>query len=117
MNRIFGKVFKDDVGNEFGVIRKTTLPFPEDISEYEVIAEDECGNYFLNISDCIIFWDHETNTKVELSKTLHEFISKCTQPSEIELDPSDIISVWVDPDFAKEFGISPNPNKKINKDT
>ena len=116
INRVFGKMFKDNRGNEFGVIREAHSPFSDDLSGYDVLAEDDCGNYFVIVSNCIFFWDHETNKMTELSKTLDEFVSNCFDASDIELDPNEVISVWVDPEFAKEFGINPNPNKPFKQD-
>ena len=117
IERAFGKVFKNNNGNEFGIIREAHSPYPDELSEYNVIAEDVCGNYFVMISSVIFFWDHETNEMVELSKTLDEFLSNCSEGSEVQLDPNDVISVWVDPEFAKEFGINQNPNKPLKRDS
>lgn len=74
-----------------------------------VLSEDECSNYFIEISGEVLFWDHETNKQKVLSSSLNEFISICETPSEVELDPGQVESVWVDPDFAAKFGIKPMP--------
>ena len=47
MKQVFGKAFRTRDGTEYGIIRKTKEPFPEELSESDVIAEDGCGNYFV----------------------------------------------------------------------
>ena len=109
VNQIFGKVFRTSDGSEFGVIRKTSAPLPEELSESDVIAEDECGNYFVRENRSIHFWDHETSKFTILANSVNEFIAGCAAPSEVELEPGQVKSVWVDPEFAKKFGIDPKP--------
>jgi len=109
MKQVFGKVFKASDGSEYGIVRGTTEPFPEELSGLNVIAEDECGNYFLQENLRIHFWDHETRESTVLAQSINEFIAGCVAPSEVELEPGQVKSVWVDPEFARKFGIDPKP--------
>lgn len=109
MKQIYGKVFRSSSGSEYGIIRKTTEPLPEELSESDVIAEDECGNYFVQANLEVHFWDHETRESTVLARSINEFIAGCIAPSEMELEPGQVESVWVDPEFAKRFGIDPKP--------
>lgn len=105
MNRAFGKVFKSESGTEYGVIRKASEPFPKILADSNVLAEDECGNYFIEVNKAVYFWDHETDESEFLSGSISEFISGCSAPKDVELEPEQVESVWVDPEFAKQFGI------------
>jgi hypothetical protein len=109
MKQIYGKVFRTSGGSEYGIIRKITEPFPEELSESDVIAEDESGNYFVQANLEVHFWDHETRESKVLAQSINEFIAGCVAPSEVELEPGQVKSVWVDPGFAKKFGIDPKP--------
>jgi len=109
MKQVFGKAFRTRDGTEYGIIRKTKEPFPEELSESDVIAEDGCGNYFVQTNLKVHFWDHETRESVVLAQSLNEFIAGCVAPPEVELEPGQVKSVWVDPEFAKKFGIDPKP--------
>ncbi len=109
MERVFGKVFRTSDGGEYGVIRKTKEPVPEELSESDLIAEDECGNYFIQVNFEVHFWDHETSESTVLAHSINEFIAGCVDPSEVEFGTGQVKSVWVDPEFAKKFGIDPKP--------
>jgi len=109
MNRAFGKVFKSETGVEYGVIRKAKEPFPEVLSTLNVLAEDDCGNYFVLLNGCVFFWDHETEESEVLSDSISDFVSRCSAAEEVELEPGQIESVWIDPEFAKQFGIKSKP--------
>lgn len=109
MKPIFGKVFRTKDGSEYGIIRKTKEPFPEELSKSDLIAEDECGNYFIQENFEVHFWDHETSESTVLAHSIKEFIAGCVYPSEVELESGQVKSVWVDPEFAKKFGIDPKP--------
>lgn len=109
MNRAFAKVFISEEGVAFGIIRKATLPFPNELSGEKVLAEDESGNYFIEVNEAIYFWDHETSETVFLASSLDNFISGCVEPETVLLNPDQVESVWVDPEFAKQFGIKPKP--------
>lgn len=86
MNRAFGKVFKSESGVEYGIIRKAMVPFPEVLSTSEVLAEDYCGNYFVLLDNAVCFWEHETGESEILSKSVDDFISRCSAPEEVELE-------------------------------
>lgn len=109
MKSTYGKVFKNASGEEFGIIRETKPPYPNALAGTNVLAEDECGNYFIEISGEVLFWDHETNEQKVLSSSVNEFISGCGATSEVVLESGQVKSVWVDPTFAKQFGIKPKP--------
>lgn len=109
MGQIFGKVFRAKDGTEYGVIRKAYAPYPDGVSEPDVIAEDECGNYFLKSAGAVSFWDHETGQGSTVAESLEDFVDGCIAPSETELEPSKVESAWIDPEFAKKFGIDPKP--------
>lgn len=107
MKIIFGLVFHRADGEEYGVIREATPPFPDNLLDDEVLAEDSCGNYFVHRRDRVYFWDHETAELEFLAENLNDFQAGCQADTDIQLDSDDVISVWVDPEFAKEFGIKP----------
>lgn len=109
MNRAFGKVFKSENGVEYGVIRKAKGPYPEVLSTSEVLAEDGCGNYFVLLNEAVCFWDHETDENEVLSDSIDDFVSRCSAPEEVELEPGQVESAWIDPEFAKQFGIKSKP--------
>lgn len=109
MKRAFGNVFTSPNGVEYGVIRKCDGNFPIEISGANVLAEDECGNYFLEMHGSILFWDHETNERLLLANSLNDFIAGCATPLVVNLQPEQVESAWIDPEFAKKFGIEPKP--------
>ena len=98
MNRAFGKVFKSENGVKYGVIRKATAPFPKVLSALEVLAEDGCGNYFVLLDEAEV-----------LSNSIDDFVSRCSALEEVELEPGQVESAWIDPEFAKKFGIKSKP--------
>jgi hypothetical protein len=101
----FGKAIMGADGEIYGPIRYADKPFPEELDSLTIVAEDECGNYFLSIGGQIYFWDHETCNRSLLAESLSEFKSSCIEPENIKLNPADVISAWIDPDFAKLQGI------------
>jgi len=109
MKETYGKVFTTSEGGEFGIIREATPPFPEELSRLKVAAEDECGNYFIVIDGKVNFWDHETSEQVILANTIEEFISGCVLPTEVELQPDQVESVWFDPEFIEKIDIDEKP--------
>ena len=109
MNRAFGKVFKSETGVEYGVIRKAKEPFPEVLSTSNVLAEADCGNYFVLLNEAVCFWDHETGENHFLSGSVNDFVSRCSAPEEVELELGQVESAWIDPEFAKQFGIKSKP--------
>ncbi|MEZ8733385.1 SMI1/KNR4 family protein [Vibrio splendidus] len=102
---MFGKIFIDSSGCEYGVIRKTKATTPSELSDVSVIAEDECGNYFIINPQGVFFWDHETSGRTFLSASLQEFEESCVEPRCIELSEGQVVSSWIDPDFAKLYSI------------
>ncbi len=109
MNRAFSKVFISEEGVEFGIIRKASLPFPSELEGKNVLAEDESGNYFIEVNEAVCFWDHETSETELIASSLDNFISGCAKPEVVELKPDQVETVWIDPEFAKQFGIKPKP--------
>ena len=105
MNRVFGKVFVNSSDEEYGIIGKADEPYPVELQHKKIIAEDECGNYFILFEGDILFWDHETSEFKVLSCSLQEFVSGCKEPESAELNSSQVISSWIDPEFAKKHGV------------
>lgn len=109
LNRAFAKVFISEKGVAFGIIREASPPFPSALAEKKVLAEDESGNYFIEVNGAVHFWDHETTESEFVASSLDKFISGCTEPEAVELKPEQVESVWIDPEFAKQFDIKPKP--------
>lgn len=105
VNKTFGKVFRSQDGESLGLIRNTNGPFPAEIKNENIFAEDECGNYFLERTGAVLFWDHETSETIKLSNSMDEFVAGCVVPEGVELEPENVISAWIDPEFAKQHGI------------
>lgn len=110
LNAVIGKVFVHPVTKaKYGQIRVPATPSTFctlDGSSFDVLAEDECGNYFTRIKDgTVLFWDHETDELVRLAGSIPEFISNCTEPHPAELDQNRVKSVWINPAFAKSEGM------------
>ena len=100
-----GKVFRNPNGDEYGVIRTLQVSRPKEF-EGEVLAEDSCGNFFVLLpSGGVIFLDHETNETTLLAESLAVFCSALLKPETMVLREGQVKSVWVDPEFAKEFGL------------
>lgn len=73
---------------------------------WSVVATDDCGNLFLLSKDGgVAFWDHETDEVVDLAENWAAFARGCGAPTEVSLDPSQVKSVWIHPEFAKQHGI------------
>jgi hypothetical protein len=68
-------------------------------------AEDGCGNCFtVSKSDGRIwFWDHETGNSILMAPNLTAFLVALTKMPEVELEPGQVKSVWIDPEFMKEM--------------
>jgi len=69
------------------------------------IADDSCGNYVvvdLPAGERVYFWDHETAPPMyKLADSIEGFL-EILEPFDadsVELDPSKVISAWIDPDF------------------
>jgi hypothetical protein len=115
LNTVIGKVFLHPVTKaEYGRIRVSATPATFSTlngTRFDVLAEDGCGNYFTIRKDgAVWFWDHETDELLCLADSLPEFISHCTDPQPVELHPSQVKSVWINPAFAKSLG------KEVPKD-
>jgi hypothetical protein len=69
------------------------------------IAWADGGNYVLldSATGQTYFWDHELGANVYLSESFSEFLNKLTafDLSTVVLDPAQVISAWIDPDFLK----------------
>ena len=109
MKEVIGKVFRHCNGSEYGVIREPRHPYPADLADRIVLAEDDCGNYFLKVDNSIVFWDHELNEELVLASNIHDFVSKCKEPAEVALKPGQVKATWIDPEFAKEHEIDKEP--------
>jgi hypothetical protein len=110
LNTVIGKVFSHPVTKvEYGQIRIPPTPTTFstlDGTSYNALAEDEGGNYFAKTEDgAVLFWDHETDELVRLADSVSEFISRCSDPQPLEIDPKQVKSVWLDPKFAKSLGM------------
>lgn len=124
MNTIVGKVFIDPVTKKGygGIIRlpKTARKFSTlDGIIFDALADDGVGNFFTTALDgTVFFWDHETDDLTRIASSVAEFVGNCVVPEPVELDPSQVMSVWIDPTFAKSIGKDvPNDGwvKKPNK--
>jgi hypothetical protein len=116
LQSVFGLVFKAASGSELGVIR----PFGGDPATHPAaslgaapFAEDGCGNAFVQMPDGRIqFWDHEADEMTRLADDWPAFVQGCAPPKPAELDPSQVKSVWIDPEFAKKFGLKGSAKPK-----
>ena len=112
---IKGKNFVTDAGEWYGTIRDIRLPLSPEFNFGEAVpfAEDGCGNFFLLDKGSVLFWDHETDEVTELTTDFEDFRRRCTEEEpDIELNKDQIISVWIDPEFAKEYGLKTNNDDK-----
>jgi hypothetical protein len=116
---ISGKVFTHPLtGVEYGVIRLvSSLPVAvPDNGTWIAIAEDGSGNEFrFSHGAGIAFWDHETDEQIPLAATWETFCAGCGAPSPVTLDPSQVKSVWVDPEFARKLGMQVPPDGWVKR--
>ncbi len=110
LQSVFGLAFVSEAsGSEFGVIRAFdggSAIHPAATLRAVPFAEDGCGNAFVQMSDGRIqFWDHETHEITRLADNWQAFVQGCAPAKPVELDPSQVKSVWIDPEFAKTFGL------------
>ena len=69
-------------------------------------ASDSSGNLFTQLSDTkIYFWDHEIDEIVLIANSFDELYAGAVKPTSIEFQNGQVKSVWIDPKFAKQFGI------------
>lgn len=74
-------------------------------------ATDECGNLFTTKDESTIyFWDHETDEANLIAASFEELLAGATDPASVELREDQVKSVWIDPEFAKQFGIDVPPD-------
>ncbi len=100
-----GKVFRSPEGVEYGSIRARQGSAPEALPG-DVFAQDDCGNFFVVLaSGEVVFWDHETNATSLLAESLAAFCAALSVPKPAVLLEGQVKSVWVDPAFAKAFGL------------
>jgi len=101
-----GKVFIHPVSKQpYGPIRPSSQSPTLDGTALDVLGEDSCGNCFAAASDGgVLFWDHETNGLLRLTDSIREFVSHCKEAPPLELDPKQVRSGWIDPEFAKSIG-------------
>jgi hypothetical protein len=109
LNTVLGKVFIHPVTKEgYGQIRLPLSPTnfsTLDGTSFDVLAEDDCGNCFTTREDgSVWFWDHETDDLVRVASSVSDFVAHCIDPPPVELDPTRVKSVWIDPTFAKSIG-------------
>ena len=117
---IKGKVFvHPETKESFGIIRlpPSQIQFMTlDKRVFEAFAEDGSGNYFTIIEDgAVCFWNHETDELIRLAANVSQFISHCEELEPVNLDPKQVKSVWVNPDFAKKLGINAPKDGWIKK--
>ena len=102
LDAVDGKVFVSPgtqegygpIGVPLGPTSFSTL----DGTSFNALAEDPCGNYFtLKADGGVWFWDHETDDMVQLASSVSEFIAHCGDAPLVELDPSRVKKVWIDP--------------------
>jgi hypothetical protein len=120
LNTVIGKVFLHPVTRvEYGQIRIPSIPTTFstlDGTSYDALAEDGCGNYFTRTKDgAVWFWDHETDEFVSLAGSVAEFISHCTDPQPVDLDPDRVKSAWINPNFARSLGMKVPPDGWVKK--
>lgn len=66
---------------------------------------DDCGNYLLlnAANGAVLFWDHEEPEPVrQLADSFEAFLDGLS-PFSVELEPGQVISVRVNPDFLKKL--------------
>lgn len=81
-------------------------------------AYDDCGNLFTeNAKAEICFWDHETDEVAVIAKSWDAFESGCVEPEPVELKEGQVLSAWIDPEFAKQMGIEAPSDGWVKRDT
>lgn len=117
IQKIIGKTFIDKNDDWYGSIRELSEPLPTDVDVGNAVpfAEDECGNLFVLKNSKAFFWDHETNELLELASSLNDFIAGCVDTPEVKLDSRQVISAWINPEFAKGLGVKSSKDGWIKK--
>jgi hypothetical protein len=111
LSAIFGKQFDSKLtGASYGVFRDcgTDLPANFSVGKFGTPqTEDGCGNLVTEMQDgSICFWDHETDELTVIANSWEEFAIGCVPPREVKLEPGQVESAWVNPEFAKKMGIA-----------
>jgi hypothetical protein len=108
LHAIVGKHFTAAHGKTYGTIRElhgNVADHPASSLGYIPFAEVGCGNAFVQASDgSIRFWDHETDEVLLLEENWSTFVAGCHVQLPLTVEPQ-VESVWVDPEFAKKFGL------------
>jgi hypothetical protein len=114
---IDGKIFiHPETKKYFGTIRideTTRGTIIKGSEKYDVFAEDGCGNLFVSTAGReIFFWDHETEMITLLAHSLTAFRQNCVNENEIsiDVDSDQVVSVWIDPEFAKKMNMENVPD-------
>ncbi|MCU7810293.1 MAG: SMI1/KNR4 family protein [Candidatus Thiodiazotropha sp. (ex Notomyrtea botanica)] len=107
IDELIGKAFITQNDEWYGGIQKLTEYLPDElkIGKATPIAEDEGGNIFLLKDEKVFFWDHEADEVIELASSFNVFKAGCVEEPEVQFNPDQVGSAWVDPKFAKEMGI------------
>jgi hypothetical protein len=68
-----------------------------------IMGEDSCGNQFLYSREgLVLFRDHETDDEIVLADSLVAFLDSLSPPKPVQLEPGQVIRVWVSPEFLDE---------------
>lgn len=102
-NTVYGKVFHDDAGEAYGVIRMLQQGDRNELfsSSVKPFAGDDCGNYFLRTDDGVSFWDHETGNVTRLATSEKAFVDRLTEPRLVMLGEGHVRHAWIASDFLK----------------
>ena len=98
-------------GVTYGLHEPFAGQLPEGFSRAEFgepFFHDECGNLFTELASGELgFWDHETDQVEVLASSLDELFHLVSEysPTEDAPESPDVVSAWIDPDFAREQGI------------
>lgn len=120
ISSIKGKEFVSPITKiSYGIHEAFSGPLPEGLSAEifgQPFAWDGCGNLFTeNDKKEICFWDHETDELLVIAETWDAFHSGCVEPKSVELEEGQVISAWIDPEFARQLGIDV-PSKEQKKE-
>lgn len=122
LSNIIGKEFESPhTGEVYCISELFDGDFPEGYSTDlcgSPFATDSCGNLFTTKSESrIYFWNHETDEATLIAATFDELLAGIAEPVSVELSDGQVKSVWIDPDFAKQFGVEvPADGWKKKKD-